>query len=278
MGDFDAIKTALACSAGPRPEPDRDGHGRYMIPPPGSKRPVPHTRVSTVAETLADPFGLFTWREKMVAQGIARRGDLYNLAVSLHPDDKSGWHKLTEAAKEAAGGNTSANNGTAMHAILERIQSGEELDLPPALAAEVDVILTTLDKAGIVTIPSLIERVVVLHGPQIAGTIDRGLSYDAELVIGDLKTGSSVDLSAGKIASQLACYARADSIFDVATKTLTPAPSFNLERALVIHAPFGQGRCELLWADIAAGWEAVEHALWARSWRRRKDLLTPFGA
>jgi hypothetical protein len=34
--------------------------------------------------------------------------------------------------------------------------------------------------------------------------------------------------------------------------------------------------CELVWVDIAAGWEAVQIARQVHAWRKRKDLTRPF--
>jgi hypothetical protein len=50
------------------------------------------------------------------------------------------------------------------------------------------------------------------------------------------------------------------------------------ERALVIHLPAGTGTCELLWIDIATGWQAIPTATQVRRWRGMKKLVTPFDA
>jgi hypothetical protein len=55
-------------------------------------------------------------------------------------------------------------------------------------------------------------------------------------------------------------------------------PPVSLERALVIHLPAGQARCELHWLDIAAGWEAARLAATVRAWRARRDLTQPHAA
>src|SRR5690606_4914595 len=76
-----------------------------------------------------------------------------------------------------------------------------------------------------------------------------------------------------KIAMQLAVYARS-VLYGPATRERTPL-EVDQDRAIVIHLPAGQGRCELHWVDIAAGWEAVQVAAQVRQWRRRRDLFTP---
>src|SRR5690606_3682330 len=63
-------------------------------------------------------------------------------------------------------------------------------------------------------------------------------------------------------------------LYDPATRERTPL-EVDQDRAIVSHLPAGQGRCELHWVDIAAGWEAVQVATQVRQWRKRRGLLTP---
>lgn len=60
------------------------------------------------------------------------------------------------------------------------------------------------------------------------------------------------------------------------TPWLRPMPEVDQDRAIICHLPAKGGPCTLHWIDISAGREALEHALWVRSWRRRRDLLVPF--
>src|SRR5690606_25497180 len=83
----------------------------------------------------------------------------------------------------------------------------------------------------------------------------------------------SIEFGALKIAMQLAVYSRS-VLYDPATRERTPL-EVDQDRAIVIHLPAGQGRCELHWVDIAAGWEAVQVATQVRQWRKRRGLLTP---
>ena len=48
------------------------------------------------------------------------------------------------------------------------------------------------------------------------------------------------------------------------------------ERALVVHLPAGEGRASAHWVDLRAGSEALHQSMWARQWRKRRDLLTPY--
>ena len=46
----------------------------------------------------------------------------------------------------------------------------------------------------------------------------------------------------------------------------------NLDEGLIIHLDAKTGACELIWIDIAAGWEAVQLAVQVKRWRARKGL------
>jgi hypothetical protein len=59
-------------------------------------------------------------------------------------------------------------------------------------------------------------------------------------------------------------------------RPLRPMPEVDQDRAIICHLPAKGGPCTLHWLDISAGREALEHALWVRTWRKRRDLLTPF--
>src|SRR5690606_11260548 len=107
---------------------------------------------------------------------------------------------------------------------------------------------------------------------KIGGTHDRTVRYQGRDYIADIKTGS-VEFGALKIAMQLAVYSRS-VLYDPATRERTPL-EVDQDRAIVIHLPAGQGRCDLHWVDIAAGWEAVQVATQVRRWRKRRGLLTP---
>ncbi|NBX21673.1 MAG: hypothetical protein EBR58_09980, partial [Betaproteobacteria bacterium] len=73
---------------------------------------------------------------------------------------------------------------------------------------------------------------------------------------------------------QLAIYAGATSYYDCATDTHTDPEPVDQDRALIVHLPAGGDTCTLHWLDIAAGREALEHAIWVRKWRNNKQLLT----
>lgn len=253
-----------------------DQYGRYLIVPEGGKKPVPHTRVTTFASTLDDRYGLEKWGLRMSALGFVARQDLYARLASTRPDDKAALDKLCTEAKEAAAASAGANMGTALHAMCERVDLGEDITFPPPFDADVKAYRQTLEAAGIVIIPEMVERYVVLPELQLGGKLDRILGFGSRPMIADLKTGADLSYSWGSIAVQLACYANAPTLYNAKAQKHEPMPDVDKDTALVIHLPAGKATCTLHFVDIKAGWEAAQHAAWVRQWRKRKDLSDPW--
>jgi hypothetical protein len=253
-----------------------DQYGRYLIVPQGAKKPVGHTRVTTFSSTLDDRYGLEKWGLRMSALGFVARQDLYAQLCSTRPDDKHALDKLCDKAKEAAAASAGANMGTALHAMCERVDLGEDVTFPAPFDADVKAYQQALNAAGIVIIPDMVERYVVLPELQLGGKLDRIIDFGSQPKIADLKTGADLAYSWGTIAVQLACYANAATLYNGKTQTHEPMPDVDKDTALVIHLPAGKATCSLYFVDIAAGWEAAQHAAWVRQWRKRRDLADPW--
>jgi hypothetical protein len=259
-----------------RPEPPRDRYGRYLIASPdGTDKKLSYTRATTVAETIDSRYNLEQWAVRTTAQGIIARPDIYAAMAAAHPDDRKRWKELCEQAKEAAKGSQGATLGSALHSFTEQVDRGYAATIPAPWDADVGAYKEALGRAGVQILRDHIENVIVLDDWQIAGMFDRLVRVDGELVVADLKTGRDLTWSWGAIAVQLGIYAHADHLYDPTTATRTPFPAVNQERALVMHLPVGQARCDLYWVDIAAGWEAAQHCRWVRAWRNRRNLATP---
>lgn len=250
----------------------RDRWGRPMVVPPDGKKPVAYTRCTTFVGCLEDTYNLSLWQQRMVALGLADRPDLM-LAVAAHRDDKRRMNELIDQAREAATANAAATTGTALHTLTERVDRNEPLGVIPA-AYTAD--LTAYRDATSALTVEAIEQFRVQDDLRIGGTTDRIFQYQSRYYIGDVKTGS-VEWGMGKIAMQLGTYANSTP-YSWTTKQRTPDPwPIDLDHGIVIHLPAGQGKCELLWVDIAAGWKAVtELAAPVRAWRARKNLAEPF--
>ena len=261
----------------PKAEPKRDRWGRYLIVPQAGGKAVAHTRATTVAETLDDRYNLELWKMRQVALGLAARPDLLAQAAAHTADDKAVLNDVCSQAMDAAAAKSGANLGTALHRIVERHNSGQLDDCPEMFAERLAAYRDALDSAGVVVRRDLIERVAVLGRHIIAGTFDAGVEIGGRLYVADLKTGSGVDYGARGFSVQLAIYATAETLYDYRTDTHSDAPGFDTERAVIIHLPAAGGPCDLHWIDIAAGADALEHAMWVRSWRKR-NVITPFAA
>ena len=257
-----------------RPEPKRDRFGRYLIVPRGGGKAQAYTRATTIAETLDDRYNLELWKMRQVALGLAQRPDLLAQAAAHTAEDKKTLNDVCKQAMDAAAAMSGANMGTALHKIIERHTTGTLGDCPEMFADRLDAFRSATE--GLTFRRDLVERVAVLDRHLIAGTFDMAVEIDGRLYVADLKTGSGVDFGARGFAVQLAIYANASSLYDYATEQHSDAPGFDLDRAIVIHLPSDGGPCELHWLDIAAGAEALEHAMWTRAWRKRRDLLTGF--
>lgn len=246
----------------------RDRFGRPLVVPPEGGRPVAYTRCTTYVDALEDKYNLSRWQQRMVAIGMADRPDLV-LAAGAHRDDRNELARIVDQAMDAAQAHAAAGVGTSLHRLTEQLDRGQiPGPVPEAYRADLDAYAAATAKLEIVDI----ERFSVLDELKIGGTPDRTVRYQGRGYIADIKTGS-VEFGALKIAMQLAVYSRS-VLYDPATRERTPL-EVDQDRAIVIHLPAGQGRCELLWVDIAAGWEAVQVATQVRQWRKRRGLLTP---
>lgn len=246
----------------------RDRFGRPLVVPPEGGRPVAYTRCTTYVDALEDKYNLQRWQQRMVALGMADRPDLV-LAAGAHRDDRDELNRIVDQAMDAAQAHAAAGVGTSLHKLTEQLDRGQiPGPVPEAYRADLDAYAAATAKLEIVGI----ERFSVLDELKIGGTHDRTVRYQGRDYIADIKTGS-VEFGALKIAMQLAVYSRS-VLYDPATRERTPL-EVDQDRAIVIHLPAGQGRCELHWVDIAAGWEAVQVATQVRQWRKRRGLLTP---
>ena len=261
----------------PLPEPKRDRYGRYLLPHPETGKEQAWTRATTIANTMADRYGLEQWAQRNTVLGIGLRPDLYALAVSSTVDDRTQLNGVVKQAQEAAKASSGANLGTALHRITERVDRGDDLTIPAEWSGDVDAYCQTLADHHITIHPEWIERIVVAPEFGAAGTLDRlvQLSGQAAHTVADLKTGKwAIKYGTTEIAIQLALYANATHVWN--GTGYDPMPPVNTDQALIIHLPVGQGACTIHTVNIAAGLEAALLATQVRDWRKTKDLTTPY--
>jgi hypothetical protein len=243
----------------------RDHFGRPLVIPPEGGKPVAYRRCTTFIDVLGDRTALEKWKQRQVAVGLTKRNDLMMRAAAA-PDKKTLDYVCEEALK-AAGSDASANIGTAVHALTERIDRGETPEIPAGFEKDIQAYLTAVKPLTM----KAIEVFVVHDRLKVGGTFDRIVEWEGKQYVADLKTGS-ISFDGAKIAMQLSIYANSQ-IYDVATGTRTRL-EVDLHKGLVIHLPQGEGKCSLHWADIHAGFDGVRLAEQVWKWRSTKTLLS----
>lgn len=249
----------------------RDRWGRPLIIPPEGGKPIGYTRCTTFVKALEDTYNLTLWKQRQTARGLMLRPDLQMAVASTDPDDKAKLNKICEAAMEAAASSASATIGTALHALTEKVDRGEDLGPVPADYLP-DLKAYEAATGGLDVVE--IETFGVHDGLKVGGTWDRVYRWGDNYYIGDVKTGS-IDYAINTIAMQLAVYARCQRYTPDGVRH--PGNGLlNTDKAIIVHLPAGTGTCRLVWVNIAAGWGAVQLAARVRDWRARKDLSQPF--
>jgi hypothetical protein len=255
----------------PAPEIRRDRWGRPLVTPPEGGKPVAYTRCTTYVGAIEDTYNLSKWQQRMVALGLSDRRDL-QLAVAAHREDKQRLNGICESAIEAAKGSAAATTGTALHAITETHDRGNEVgSLPEDAQADLNAYIAATQGFK----PLHIEQFMVLDSLRIGGTPDRISRYEGKRYVTDLKTGS-LDFGFLKIAAQLAVYSRSLP-YDVETGKRLEPHGAELDKGIIVHLPAGTATCTLYWIDLKAGWDVVRLCKGVREKRAlsSKAILTP---
>lgn len=272
-----------------RPEPKRDGYGRYVLPSPEGGRAA-YSRATTVVAALKDLNNLIGWKQRMTAVGLARRAELadvvleINDAIELAGKDwkaakplKDELASVIEQLMHAAGADRGSLAGTEAHTLSEWDDAGR-LSEVVALATraqldDLDAYRACMDAARIERPIEYIERIVINTEVESAGTFDRLLRLpDGRLVVGDLKSQQNLDFGFLEIACQLAQYAYAEWMVDGEQLVAMPA-ELDKTVGIVMHAPVGSGTCALYEVDLEAGWRAARVAHDVRRLRKMSKAL-----
>jgi len=293
-----------------QPEPKRDQWGRYLLPHPvtgvysdGKDKPNRRNgwmRATTFAKLAADTFSLTRYNERLTLLGATLRPDVVALAHGKHVKrDNKELNRLVTQVKETAGAKVAANIGTAVHGFTERVDAGlcGLEGVPEEYRRHVASYLEELEKYGLETVPGLIERTTLVDqwGKVVVGTFDRVLYHRASgtYLIGDLKTGETLEWGKMEIAVQLALYAHginAHGVFDWAADEWQPVGSpmsagphpdghpikVRTDWGVVMHLPIqgpNAGVCTLRRVNLAAGWDAAAVSAGVDTSRKRDDYM-----
>lgn len=274
----------------------RDRWDRPLIAPPGRGAATAYTRASTLGKTIEDTYHLSKWGQRNVALGLSRRPDLVALAAAVRTnegDDRTPLDQLCDKAHEAAKGDRGANVGTALHALSERRDAGEDLAyLPADLAAALDAYTRCMNPLEV-----LASETFVVNDPlRAAGTFDRVVSPRGELVAPDgtrFGPGDTVvlDIKTGKAESARywgAGYAVQQAVYgrgvpyragvgrlgwaQVLGADVAPSRSW----ALILHVPSDSpADAGLVWVDLDIGFALAELCVEVRAARKVKGLFAP---
>lgn len=252
---------------------------------------VGYTRTSNVSKILEDANSLVNWRVRTTLMGAAKIPGIVERITELSADPEGNRAQLDALADDAyrvADGWLGAERGTALHDLLERSEMGQPMPvLLDAQLADLGAWERAKAEYGIFTVPEWAEHMIVLDEHKVAGTFDCILginksAYDWEpgtLRLGDYKTtkSKSIGYALGAYCIQLAVYRHGTPYRqhpEFGGRRLDWPENLDPKWAMIISLPTGEASCTLYRLDLDAGWEAAQHALWARTWRKRADIAS----
>ncbi len=303
-------------------------NGRYSGPDPVTGKASRWTRTTTWASTLSDSFSLNQWMGRMAIMGLVVRPDLFEKTKSCVQGyspakpheiarlERDLLNTIVEDAKLAAGSKERAAKGTTLHKHTEEIESGRRAlaDVPEEYRRTVAAYLACLEKYGLVPVKGLIERSTLSQELGVVGTFDRILQatkdidlvlkvdkkrtrkvrlHAGQFVIGDVKSGESLEFPWLEILIQLSIYAHGANESGIATPDdnddgevywrWANLKEFGVDQVredlgIVMHIPYGEDVCHLYPADLTTGWRGAKLCGTVREWQKLDVLGEPFGS
>lgn len=267
----------------------RDGRDQpRIVLPDGTVRS--YARSSSWGKPLEDLNALMGWKCRVTLLGVVAKPSLLDRAryvVDALENPRDALQSIANDALEVGGAHEQANRGTAVHGLTDIVDQGrwDELNnLPASIQQDLVAYRHMLDDYEVE--PLAIETFTVQDDLRVAGTFDRLVLMEDDFFkcpkclsltyISDLKTSRTVNYP-HSWAVQLAIYANSQP-YDIERRTRVswaprkpPCP----HRALLIHLPAHQARCDLYWIDIETGWQTASVLVPAvKAWRANKNLLT----
>ena len=247
----------------------RDRWGRPLITPVDGGKPIPYTRVSTLAKALDDKTALTDWKCRQIAIGLAARPDLVTKTKACG-DDKRALKEVVQEALSAAQSDRAANVGTALHAFTEKIDAGAT---PENLVTMTDPLFLDLVAYREATRGLGMEAAEL----QAAGSFDRLVQVPGVgLIVADVKTGQHEPDYPHGVSQQIAIYAHS-TLYDVEQGRIASLADLGVrtDTGLLIHLPSEAGRCDLYLIDLTHGWDLAQAAVAVRAAYKTKPL-TPY--
>lgn len=240
------------------------------------------SRPSGWGKELDDENALVNWKLDRAIEGVAGDAAIQARAVAAKPDDRATWKDLRETAINAGRGDQGADIGTAVHAMSERWEDPDD-DFHPGDPYEPHLEAYSSELQRLSLTSEYIEVKMVNPEWRAAGTCDRIYRLDADLitpegeilpagtlVVGDLKTGKTLDFSAPGYSVQMAIYA-GGSFYDTIEDEFIETPDIHQRWGILVHLPVDRVECQMLWVDLEVGrWGAYltqQVRQWRKNWR-----------
>lgn len=265
----------------------RVGKGVPLVRDPATGKMVRRRRSSSAGKVLDDESNLTDWKLRTVLVGAAQLPEVLAAVSVLDPEaDKKVIRDHVEECIQAGRGNRRKVQGSAVHAMFDHVDLQHDWEPAPQFKPVVDAYVQMLGVYGLVAVDVEVPCVNDEFG--LAGTLDRRylttrtlIAPDGTIIpigsvlVGDTKTGLSLEFAGGTYVTQLAAYV--DSVrYDVLTdeRAVFDPPNYP-DWALVVHAVPERATAELVWVDVEQGRQglALAHQVW--QWRRSTGLLTP---
>jgi hypothetical protein len=260
----------------------RDGHGRYLLPDPVTGEVQGRTRVTTVAGSMENGYGLTVWRRRTVIRGMGLRPDLMARAGAADPEDPS-YPKLMDsieaAAYEAGGGSAGSNLGSAQHSVFERyFGKGEPIEsIAEYFHPDIRAVEAELARKKIRIIPEYRERVVYCSVFDRGGKIDAiGELEDGTWAVVDWKTERDPIAYPDGKTIQLGYYVNSEYMMDYATQKYLPMPAVRKDFAIVVWCRPGSGEAKALTVPVDLGWVGARVAEHNRAWKQQKIVISEY--
>lgn len=266
----------------------RDRWGRPLIKQPDGTT-EPYSRCSSLASTIENKKGLGIWDVRNIVRGVGLREDLAAMAAGLpsitgdkRKDELTNktLDEIADVARDVAGEHAGRNWGSAVHSFTEPGMQ-EFPYVPERMQEDVRSYWQCIEDYRVRLCAS--EVFVVNDELKVAGTFDDlYYTYAYGLTVADKKTGRK---NMHSVVIQMAVYANS-MVYVPATGERRPLQSLvppelrnrpiNLDTALYVHIPKGEGRTDFLTANIRLGYEAAKVAAAARDYQRVKEGLVDY--
>lgn len=260
-----------------RPEEPKGQYDRYILPR-GDGQAMEYTRTTTLVGTVDSGVGLGIWRKYRAAWGVAQRDDLINRLRAVPVDDHTTIREICDKAELIAGTDAGANDGTAAHAVLQRVDQGEAIEaIHPYYHPLVRNYQAELARLGITVLPQYVERTCRCARLDAGGKPDNIYQLDdGSLVIGDKKTTADMIKAERAIAAQLGIYANCEHMFNYVTGRYEPMPPVRKDFALIILIDTDTWEVTIESINIEYGWARTRLMVELRESNKVKGLRHPY--